>query len=59
VTLRQAACQLGVDPKYLKGYATAAGIRLQRISDRLILIERSDLERLRSRLGQSEPPPTN
>jgi hypothetical protein len=56
VTLRQAACQLGQDPKFLKGFATAMGIRLQRISDRLILIERSDLERLRSRLEGHEPP---
>jgi len=56
VTLRQAACQLGKDPKFIKGYATAMGIRLQRISDRLILIDRSDLERIRSRLDESEPP---
>jgi hypothetical protein len=49
VSLRQAGRMLEADPKYLKGYAEAMGIKLQPVS-RSLLMSAKDFDRLRKRV---------
>jgi hypothetical protein len=48
--LSQAAEYLGVERRYLKGYAESAGIKLRHIPPRSLMMTVGDVERLRKRL---------
>ena len=55
LSLSQAAEYLGVERRYLKGYAEAMGIELRRIPPRTLAMTVGDLQRIRKRLGKPEP----
>ena len=52
MSLSQAAKDLGVERRYLKGFAEASGIVLHPAPPRSLMMSRADLERLRILLGK-------
>lgn len=55
MSLRKAGNQLGVNPKYLKGYAEAMGIRLRPAGASLVMTT-EDFIRLRKQLKKPTSP---